>query len=205
MVDSPRQAATRRKALELLARLEREQNTPEAIAERAERRGRIRRDEINARLDAASAETAARAARGEMTPEQEARREVLNAKWITKDDRGGRMSDEEFREMQRLNSIQARRPPPAPVRPAPQPASAQKARKQMKGLTEAVVAAVGKEIAEHQRERKLQAERIEHDRELQAARVETALARLDAILARAENASSGKDREGPQSRFIVTR
>lgn len=194
MVDTPAEAAVRRKAHELLARLEHEANDPAEIASRVARRERIRRDAINERLDAASAETVARAARGELTPEQAARREALNAKWQTKYDRPGTvMSDAEFGEMQLLNEIHRRKPPPAPVKPAPH-TLASNGKKQMSELSKAVTQAVAREIEAHRRER-----------ELQTAKIGEALAKLDAALARAEAGNAKGDRDASQQRFILTR
>lgn len=75
-------------------------------------------------------------------------------------------------------------PPTAAPRPAPQPVHAKLDRKEMAGVRKAVADAVAKEITDHRRER-----------ELQAAKIETALAKLDAALARAEVGSAGRDRD----------
>lgn len=156
MVDTPQEAATRRRAREMLERLERADNTPEAIADRAARRERVRKEQANAMIDRAVAKAKA----------QRAAREAKAA-------------------------------PPAPVaKPTPRPAppNAGSARKDAKELQHAVTQAVAAEITEHRRER-----------ELQAAKIEAALARLDAALARAESGGSDKGRDQQQSRFILSR
>lgn len=195
MADDPATAAIRRKARETIERLERAANSPEERAKTAARQEQIRKADADARIDAALANDRARAARGELTPEQSARRAHLNNKWQTRyDGRGHSMSDAEFREMQSLDEIHARKPKQAPAQSAPRPAvpASRKGKKEMDELTKAVTDAVAKEISEHRRER-----------ELQAAKIETALAKLDAALARAEVGGAGKDRENRM--LMVTR
>lgn len=198
MAHDARTAEVLRRARETLARLERQKNDPIERAKDAARSAANRKAEADARIDAALAASRSRAARGELTPGQAARRKYLNDKWATRHDGPGHgMSDAEFREMQALDAIHARKPAPAPAKAAPRPAASAKpkGKSQMSELSKAVTEAVAREISAHR-----------HERELQSARIEAALAKLDAVMARAE-ASGGADkgRDNQQSRFILTR
>ena len=185
MAHNPRTTEVLRRARETLARLDRAANDPVEKARDAARSSINRKAEADARTDAVLAERRSRAARGELTPEQTARRRLLNDKWATKyDGPGCGMSREEFREMETLNAIHARKPKPTPAKAAPRPAAPATGKKQMSELSKAVTDAVANEIAAHRRER-----------ELQSAKIEAALARLDAALARAEVGSTGKNSE----------
>lgn len=137
-------------------------------------------------------------ARGELTLEQEQRRAELNAKWKTLYDVPGRtMSNDEFGEMQTLNAIHARRPSPVPVaKAAVKPV--RKESKSMNGVKDAVAEAVAREISA-----------LRQERELQAAKIDAALARVDAALARAEGGRAERGLPNPNreltGRMMVTR
>lgn len=108
----------------------------------------------------------------------EARRQHLNDRWRTKYDHQPPLyiSEVEHEERDRLNrDFDARQKAPTPPAPQPRPARSTVSAKNFKALGNAAADAVAREINELRRER-----------ELYAAKVGEALARLEAVIARVE-------------------